>query len=261
MKFGVFDSGIGGVTVLQALRKQFPGETFLYFGDTANVPYGTKSPNQIRTLSVSAAQQIRSHGVEALIVACNTASSLALPEIERVLAGIPIYGMVEAGVRAVVRAVEKLPADAPVVVFGTRATVKSHIYGKMLGASLSGRQIEEQACPLLVPMIEEGWVSHPVLMQTLSEYVAPYRGLKPGVALLACTHYPWIRAAFEKALPGWSVVDSADAVASRLRDESAKLGLEPGGTGIAPVEWYFSDPEVANFIFEEGKLPEIRTFS
>lgn len=278
MKFGVFDSGIGGVTVLQALRNEFPEVRFAYFGDTLHVPYGTKSASQIRLLSASAAERIRSHALDALIVACNTASSLALPEIEGVLGSTPVYGMVEAGVRAVLRATEdsKVSAHAgPVVVFGTRATIRSGVYGNHFRTSfgdesISGsREVFEQACPLLVPLIEEGWIRHPVLDATLHEYVAPYRDQEPGIALLACTHYPWIREAFERALPGWKVIDSADAVASRLREESQRFGLtaRPGETIVpdptpsAPVEWYFSDPEIAPFIFEGTEpAPVIRTF-
>lgn len=272
MKFGVFDSGIGGVTVLQALRKQFPGVRFAYFGDTAHVPYGTKSATQIRALSESAAKRIRAEGVDALIVACNTASSLALSEIAAVLGKTPVYGMVEAGVRAV----EKAAAEnfGPIVVFGTRATVRSHVYAQSLASVLPGREVIEQACPLLVPMIEEGWVRHPVLAQTLREYVLPYLQKDPGVALLACTHYPWIRDSFERALPGWTVIDSADAVSARLLEDSGKFGLRVeesrvvddsavGGvvddSAAAAVEWFFSDPEVAGFIFE-GAPPEIRGF-
>ncbi len=278
MKFGVFDSGIGGVTVLQALRKEFPEVHFVYFGDTLHVPYGTKSASQIRHLSTSAAERIRAHGVDALIVACNTASSLALPEIESALGSTPVYGMVEAGVRAVLKAAEESDCRAPpgpVVVFGTRATIRSGVYGKYFREAFSvessdgrRREVFEQACPLLVPLIEEGWVQHPVLDATLQEYVARFRDGAPGIALLACTHYPWIRAAFERALPGWKVIDSADAVASRLREESSKLRIGSRGTEFSPasapaepVEWYFSDPEVAPFIFEgDESRPVIRVF-
>lgn len=260
MKFGVFDSGIGGVTVLQALRRRFPRDRFAYFGDTLHVPYGTKSAPQIRALSRSAAERIRSHGVDALVVACNTASSLALDEIEDFLRPLPVYGMVEAGVRSVLRATEG--TSGPVVVFGTRATVRSGVYGKTLReefAKAGGeRAVFEQACPLLVPMIEEGWLRHPVLDATLAEYAGPYRAHAPGVALLACTHYPWIREAFARALPGWRIVDSADAVVARLEE------VYPGsdaGEDLPPVEWFFSDPEVAPFIFREtGTAPDVRAF-
>jgi glutamate racemase len=264
MKLGVFDSGIGGVTVLQALRKQFPNDRFAYFGDTAHVPYGTKSAAQIRALSTSAAKRIYSEGVDALIVACNTASSLALPEIEAVMGSLPVFGMVEAGVKAVVETATKV--EGPIVVFGTRATVRSGVYGKKLREALPVRQVFEQACPLLVPIIEEGWVRHPVLDLALLEYVGAYLKLdekctESGIALLACTHYPWIKEAFQRALPGWSVIDSADAVVERLKAEPRLKPNSSPTAGAESVEWFFSDPEVAQFIFEGSeKAPTIRTF-
>jgi glutamate racemase len=265
MKLGVFDSGIGGVTVLQALRKQFPNDRFAYFGDTAHVPYGTKSAPQIRALSESAARRIHAEGVDALVVACNTASSLALPEIEAVMGNVPVFGMVEAGVKAVTAGAPKV--EGPIVVFGTRATIRSGVYGEALRAILPARRIFEQACPLLVPIIEEGWIRHPVLDLTLLEYVGPYLKLdeKPtasGIALLACTHYPWIKEAFQRALPGWSVIDSADAVVERLRAEPRlSANASAAAADGESVEWFFSDPEVAQFIFEGSeKAPTIRTF-
>jgi glutamate racemase len=264
MKFGVFDSGIGGVTVLQALRRRFPGHSFVYFGDTLHVPYGTKSAPQIRALSISAAERIRAHDVEALVVACTTASSLALPDIQTAMGGVPVLGMVEAGVAAVVKAAASRPG--PIVVFGTRATIRSGIYGERLRAALPGREIREQACPLLVPIIEEGWLDHPVLALTLKEYAGPHLEMarEPGVALLACTHYPWIRTAFKRALPGWTVVDSADATVHALEERFAgNPAFAPSASGIAPVEWFFSDPEVARFIFAgepEGESTKVGVF-
>jgi glutamate racemase len=263
MKLGVFDSGIGGVTVLQALQKQFPFDRFAYFGDTLHVPYGTKSASQIRTLSESAARRIRDEGVDALVVACNTASSLALPEIEAVMGDTPVFGMVEAGVRAVTLSAPQV--EGPIVVFGTRATIRSGVYGQTLRADLPGRRVFEQACPLLVPVIEEGWIRHPVLDLALLEYVGPYLMLdekrtESGIALLACTHYPWIKEAFQRALPGWSVIDSADAVVERLKSETRLRPSSAPSSGES-VEWFFSDPEVAGFIFEGSeKVPTIRTF-
>jgi glutamate racemase len=265
MKLGVFDSGIGGVTVLQALRKQFPNDRFAYFGDTAHVPYGTKSATQIRALSEAAARRVATEKVDALIVACNTASSLALPEIEAVMGSVPVFGMVEAGVKAVTESAAKV--QGPIVVFGTRATIRSGVYGAKLREAIPARKIFEQACPLLVPIIEEGWVRHAVLDLALLEYAGAYRKLdeqsvESGIALLACTHYPWIKEAFQRALPGWTVIDSADAVVERLKTEPRlKPNSSPATAGEESVEWFFSDPEVAHFIFEGSeKPPTIRTF-
>ncbi|MGZ3699347.1 MAG: glutamate racemase [Bdellovibrionota bacterium] len=255
MRIGVFDSGIGGVTVLTELRQHFPGVDYVYLGDTANLPYGTKSAAHVERLSMDCARHLKTRKIDALIVACNTASSLALDGIKEVMGSTPVLGVVEPGVDAALAALSEFSADggvmAPVLVLATRATVNSQAYGKILRAkldvtSLPGRvpcPVIEQACPLLVPMIEEGWIDHPILHQTIAEYVSPHlRGQDPGVALLGCTHYPWIHAAFEKALPRWKVVNSASAVAQALATQG--IGghkLREQGTGT--VEWIFTDPD------------------
>ena len=238
MKIGVFDSGIGGVTVLSELKKRFPGEEYLYFGDTANVPYGTKSETQIRTLVSSAAERIKEKGIDALVIACNTASSIAFKDFKFALDPTPLIDVVDAGVTSVLQAVKNNPT-LPILILGTRATVKSRIYSRLLKDQNASLTIHEQECPLLVPMIEEGWTDHPILKSTILEYIAPYLNLKPGVALLACTHYPWIKAQFESLMPGWKVLDSATAVADILE---AKLHVNlHSSTAITEVDWYFSD--------------------
>lgn len=240
MKIGVFDSGIGGVTVLNELKKRFPGEHYRYFGDTANVPYGTKSETQIRSLVTSASERILQKGIDALVIACNTASSIAYKEFKNTLDPIPLIDVVEAGVASVLHNVEG-HSDQPVVILGTRATIKSGIYGRLLKERNPNLSIHEQECALLVPMIEEGWTDHPILRSTILEYVSPYLKLKPGVALLACTHYPWIKTQFEQLMPGWKILDSANAVADILEEKlhkdlhSSKMTFE--------TEWNFSDVE------------------
>lgn len=243
MRIGVFDSGVGGITVLTELRRQLRDSSFVYLGDTANVPYGPKSATQVQRLSADCAARLKKEGVDAVVVACNTASALALPAIQKVVGSLPVHGVVEPGVESTVAAVELLKRKgAPVLVLATRATVRSRAYGTRLEAILGpeGHPVIEQACPLLVPMIEEGWIDHPILHQTIAEYVGEHvRTHEPGVALLGCTHYPWIRDAFENALPGWQVVDSARAVADALgRQQFDGAGLRAG-----KVEWIFTDPQ------------------
>ncbi len=254
MKIAVFDSGVGGITVLNHLKTQFPTHEFFYFGDNANVPYGTKSVAQIQALCTSAAERIRFMKPDLCVVACNTASSLALTEIRTVLDPIPVLGVVEAGVATVTSllksAVASAPAEtAPVLILGTKATVKSHVYANHLKAAFPSLQVFEQACPLLVPMIEEGWVDHSLLHQTVNEYVKAYLPLVPGIALLACTHYPWIHAAFVKALPHWRVIDSSVAVAEQLIAQW-KFQATPQNALTAAssfkVSWFFSDPDSVN---------------
>ena len=240
MRIGIFDSGVGGITVLKALQSRFPAHSYLYFGDTAHVPYGSKSPAQIRTLCSQASARMQEHGIDALIIACNTASSLALPEFREILAPIPILDVVEAGVNAVTHALDSRPGA--VLILGTRATVRSRIYSTRLREKRATLDVFEQECPLLVPLIEEGWTEHAALSLTIEEYVAPYRNLEPGLALLACTHYPWIIESFRKKLPGWTLIDSAHAMAEIAGEHLGLLHSSPPDIH-PPVEWYFSDPD------------------
>jgi glutamate racemase len=255
-KIGIFDSGVGGITVLEELRRRFPSLNFIYLGDTAHVPYGPKSPKQIQMLSVQCAEILKKKSPSALIVACNTASSWALSDIEQAMAPIPVMGVVQPGVQAALAAWKSLQKpEAPILVLATRATVQSHAYKIALTLALAQKHdphILEQACPLLVPMIEEGWTDHSILHQMVAEYVQIYHQQYPkGVALLGCTHYPWIHAAFEKALPNWKVVNSASAIAESLIQN--KLFLPPPLTVQksmpGTVEWIFTDEEaVPNFV-------------
>lgn len=260
MRIGVFDSGVGGITVLTELQKRFPRADFVYLGDTAHVPYGSKSPAQIEKLSLDCAQILLHKKIDALVVACNTAASWALPAIEKMMAPLPVFGVVQPGVEAALKALEngsRQGAGAPgVLILATRATVRSQAYGKLIRSRLKEKKaswaakvsIFEQACPLLVPMIEEGWIRHPILFKTIAEYVQPFvEKHPPGVALLGCTHYPWIHQAFEECMPKWTVVNSAYAVAeslekSALFQQDADFSVqEPKQKGS--IEWLFTDPQ------------------
>ncbi len=231
---------MGGVTVLRELIRRQPGAEFLYFGDTANVPYGSKSPVQIRALVRSAAERMKQKRIDALVVACNTAASLAKGEFQEVFPDIPVVDVVQAGVRACLRAVEEAP-DSTVLILGTRATVKSRIYEILLQDSKPGIPVLQQACPLFVPMIEEGWIEHPILRATVHEYLGAYREVRKGIALLACTHYPWIERAIQDELPEFRVLNSALAAAEIL--EECLPGLVRPGTAEPKVRWFFSDPD------------------
>ena len=254
MKIGVFDSGIGGITVLKELIQRFPNEDFFYFGDNANLPYGTKSAEQIKNLAVSAAKFISGQRVDALVVACNTASCIAISEIREVMgADTPVFSVVDAGVESVVHNFRKLNSPkAPILILGTKATVRSHTYLKVISASLGKDvQIIEQECPLLVPMIEESWIEHRILEETTLEYLKNHLHLSAGVALLACTHYPWIKKTFEKLLPGWMVFDSAVAMGEAL-SKHFPAPTKKLKSSAREVHWQFSDPEsVPSFVFSE----------
>ncbi len=255
LKIGVFDSGIGGITVLTELKRRLGSASYVYLGDTAHLPYGAKSPAQVQLLSVECAKTLKKKKVDALVVACNTASSLAIEAIREVMDPIPVFGVVEPGIEAALSALDafrKNRDSVPLLVLATRATIRSHAYGNAFRKIIADHPdldatrfpVIEQACPVLVPLIEEGWIDHSVLRQAIDEYVKPYRSqYSPGVALLACTHYPWIHRAFEEALPGWIVVNSAQAVAQSLAQ--SRLFTDPK---ISPtsgkIEWLFTDPDV-----------------
>lgn len=232
----MFDSGIGGITVLKELRARFPNQDFYYYGDNANVPYGTKSHTQIKSLVKAAAQEIKNKNVDALVIACNTAACIALDDAREIMGSVPVYSVVEAGIATIARITKNKPLTN-VLILGTKATVRSKTYS----SALKMISVYEQECPLLVPMIEEGWINHPILHQTVQEYVGEYKSLTPGIAFLACTHYPWIKAAFENALPNWKVMDSAALVGEMLQEQinTNKNNTEHRGS----IEWHFTDQE------------------
>lgn len=216
---GVFDSGFGGLTVLKALLELVPGADYAYFGDTARLPYGSKSVETVARYAVEAAHYLESHGAQMLVIACNTATALALDRIVAA-AHVPVVGVVEPGAEAAATATK----NHKIVVLGTEATVSSHAYRKAL--EKRGLQAHEKACPLLVPLVEEGWIEHPVTEQVARIYLA--EAFADGfddadVLVLGCTHYPLLKPLLHRAAPSHvSIVDSAEstarAVASHLRE-------------------------------------------
>ena len=225
----VFDSGFGGLTVLRALLPLLPGTHFLYLGDTARLPYGAKSQQTIARYAVSSAAFLLAQGAEMLVVACNTATALALPELKAALP-IPVLGVIDPGAHAALAlshkpvkmsAPELAPATfaaAPtVLVLATTATVQSGAYTRACHAL--GLSVYEKACPLLVPLVEEGWIDHPVTAQVLGIYLAEALSEAPSVTtlVLGCTHYPLIKPLIERALSDLNhplaIVDAASATA------------------------------------------------
>jgi len=218
---GIFDSGIGGLTVLAALQRRFPRETFLYLGDTARLPYGTKSPETVARYSLRASLFLLEHGIKALVVACNTASSTALPVVEHAVT-VPVIGVVEPGARAAVA----LGAHR-IGVIGTEATVASGAYPRAITALEPAVEIVAQPCPLFVPLAEEGWFDHPVTREVARTYLAPFRNAVE-VLILGCTHYPPLKLAIEDAVgPHVRLVDSALAVAEALAAMQADGRVAP----------------------------------
>lgn len=219
---GVFDSGFGGLTVLRALLKRLPQARFAFLGDTARLPYGSKSRRTIARYAAQSAQfLVEEQGAEFLVIACNTASALALDAIEEAVA-VPVLGVIEPGAAAA-RAASK---SGDVLVIATDATVRSHAYSAACQAR--GLRAIEKACPLLVPLVEEGWTEHPVTAEVIRIYLdelltaAANDGLSPDALVLGCTHYPLLRPLIENMLgqaiarhapAGMKVIDSAESTA------------------------------------------------
>ncbi len=208
---GVFDSGVGGLTVLKALREALPGESFLYLGDTARLPYGTKSAETVRQYALNATGHLVERGVKLLVVACNTASSFALDAIASVVE-IPILGVVEPGVEAALAT-----GARKIAVAGTEGTIASGAYQRALAAAAPDLPVRAVACPLFVALAEEGWGDHPVTDQVAREYLGPVLQWGAEAIILGCTHYPLLLPSLHRVVgPGVQLVDSASAVATAV---------------------------------------------
>ena len=224
---GVFDSGFGGLTVLRELRRVLPAAVYLYFGDTAHLPYGAKSVHTVAKYAVSAAHFLEQHNIEMLVVACNTATALAFNEI-RSAVSVPVIGVVEPGAQRAAT----ISKSRKAVVIATEATVSSHAYQKALHSL--GLEATERACPLFVPLVEEGWVEHPVTEQIAHIYLDElfHNGARDAdVLVLGCTHYPLLRPLLRRAVPHRvEIVDSAESTAARVV-QLLKRNPDPGEPG------------------------------
>jgi len=221
---GVFDSGFGGLTVLKVLLELIPDADYIYFGDTARLPYGSKSVETVARYAVEAAHFLESQGAELLVIACNTATALALDRITASVS-IPVVGVVEPGAGSAASASK----NKKVVVVGTEATVSSHAYRHALEAR--GIAAREKACPLLVPLVEEGWVEHPVTEQVARIYLeeAFSDGFHDAdTLLLGCTHYPLLKHLLKRVAPSQvSIVDSAESTAQVVAERLQELRRGP----------------------------------
>jgi glutamate racemase len=218
---GIFDSGLGGLTVARAVYHRLPGESTIYFGDTARVPYGPKSPDTVRHYSLEILDWLVGEGVKAVVVACNTSTAHAL-EALAARSPVPVLGVIEPGARAALRG----RAGARVGVIGTTGTVASGAYPRALAALAPGVEVVQQACPLFVPLVEEGWFEHPVTELVAREYLAPLLAAGVEVLVLGCTHYPLLAPVLaEVAGPAVRLVDSAEETAVALEELLQREGL------------------------------------
>ena len=206
---GVFDSGVGGLTVVRALLEQLPNERFIYFGDTARVPYGPKSPDTVRRYSRQIASWLVEQDVKAVVVACNTATAHALETLRESLE-VPVVGVVEPGARA---AIERTRNNT-VGVIGTAGTIASGAYERAIHRLAADTVVHATACPLFVPLVEEGWTDHEATRLIAREYLQPVREAGVDTLVLGCTHYPLLASVIGDVMgPGVALIDSAEETA------------------------------------------------
>ncbi len=219
---GIFDSGIGGLTVLGEQKKRMPGEDYIYFGDTGRVPYGNKGKHTVTRYSIEIANYLLiNHDIKALIVACNTASSLAVDTLKK-LYKIPVFEVVTPASR---RALE-ITKNGRIGVIGTSSTVRSGTYRRKIESIDGSAFVVERACPLFVPLVEEGWLSHVASKMIVEEYLAPLKEEGIDTLILGCTHYPFLKERIQECMGGEvSIVDSATNVAIEVERFLRKNGL------------------------------------
>jgi len=228
---GIFDSGVGGLTVYRALHERLPNERFVYLGDTARVPYGTKSLATVERYAVENSKFLEAHGIKLLVVACNTASALALPAIRKAV-HVPVIGVIEPGSRAAV----EVARGANIGVIATEATVNSGAYAKAITAFRESRgtgttsgitsQVIERACPLFVSLAEEGWANSDVARLVARDYLADFSQSSIGALVLGCTHYPILRDVIRETVGGEiTLIDSGAATAADVESLLENLAL------------------------------------
>jgi glutamate racemase len=218
LPLGVFDSGLGGLTVVRALREALPGENIVYLGDTARVPYGTKGPATVVRYALGCARHLVDRGVKALVIACNTVSATVAPEQLRIELDIPVIGVVEPGARAAVAATR----TGRIGILATAGTIASGAYPRAVSQLSTRAEVVGQPAPLLVPLAEEGWLTGEVPRLAVRRYLEPLAVAKVDVVVLGCTHYPLLRELIEEEVrqrigPDVAVVDSARATALEVR--------------------------------------------
>ncbi|MCK5116616.1 MAG: glutamate racemase [Candidatus Aegiribacteria sp.] len=221
-KIGIFDSGVGGLTVVRAVNSLLPGESVVYFGDTARLPYGSKSPETVIRFAIEDAEFLLGKGLKLLVVACNTASSVSLPAL-REFVDVPVIGVIDPGAKAAAGVTE----SGIVGVIGTLGTISSGAYQKALKSFDSVSRVIAQPAPLLVPLVEEGLLDHSITELVLKEYTAPLVSEGIDTLVLGCTHYPLLRNALSNILgEGIRLIDSAESTADEVASILDTMGLQ-----------------------------------
>ncbi len=234
---GVFDSGVGGLTVVRALRHYLPGENIVYLGDMARLPYGNKSPETVVRYTRACVSVLLEHGIKLLVVACNTATAYALPTLERELK-VPVIGVLDPGARSAAARSK----TGHIGVIGTRGTIASGVYQSALARLAPRATVLARPCPVFVPLAEEGWTEGPVPRQIAETYLAEFRAARVDSLLLACTHYPLLMNTIASVMgPDVVVVDSADATAETVADALDRLHLRAASRGPGDLTCLVSD--------------------
>ncbi len=235
---GVFNSGMGGLTVMAALRARLPHENFVYLGDTARLPYGTKSADTVRRYALQAAHALTARGVKMVVIACNTAS-VSLPTLKAALAPLPVVGVIEPGAEAAIAAAP----DGPIAVIATEGTVRGGAYVAAIGAR-SEAPVVQQSCPLFVPIAEEGLTGGPIAEAIVRRYLDPLLATwpHPRALLLGCTHYPVLKETIARlAGPDVRIVDSAQTTAAAVERLLTQSGLQSVRRESAPPQFLVTD--------------------
>lgn len=233
---GIFDSGVGGLTVLQRIAERLPAEDLVYLGDTARYPYGTKSPETVTRYSLENARFLADKGIKLLVVACNTASAVALEALEREVR-VPVVGVIEPGARA---AVERT-RNGRIGVIGTEATIGSGAYTRALRRLRPELEIYTRACPLFVPLVEEGWTDNEIVRATVALYLGSLRRSGIDTLILGCTHYPLLKPAIRSFLgDAVALVDSAEETAREVEARLRAEGLARGD-GRGSLSFFVTD--------------------
>lgn len=257
---GIFDSGLGGLTVVAAIRKLLPHENIVYLGDTARVPYGNRSPETIRIFAQQDIDFLLKQNVKAIIAACNTVSANALDGMDY---SVPVCGVIEPGADAAA-AIENA---SRIVVLGTRATVRSNAYKKALLSRNNKLDVDQRHCPLFVPLVEEGHLDDHIVLSVLNHYVGDLKSNPPDAVLLGCTHYPLLRNALQKYLPDQvRIVDSADAAAHAAQKLLKQYGLAAPEDQSGSLQIFATDiaggfsEQARRFLGSESPVPQAVQF-
>jgi glutamate racemase len=236
---GIFDSGIGGLTVARAIFEQLPGESTIYFGDTARVPYGPKSPETVRRYSLEILRWLMEQRVKAVVVACNTSTAHALETLQAE-SPVPVIGVIEPGAAAAAAQA----GERPIGVIGTAGTIASNAYAKAIRRARPAMQVEQRACPLFVPLVEEGWFEHPAADLVAREYLAPLTAAGVGTLVLGCTHYPLLKPLLQRVMgPEVRLIDSGEETARVVVSALRERGLESPNGAPATHRFAVSDDE------------------